>query len=55
MTREELIRELGIIQDRLDKVYKALNTTDIPVHEYVQYIKEEIGIDVEQRVTTGKG
>lgn len=46
MTEEELIRRLGIIQDRLNKVYKALNTTSIPVHVYIQYLKEELGIDI---------
>lgn len=46
MTEEELTRRLGIIQDRLNKVYKALNTTSMPVHVYIQYLKEELGIDI---------
>lgn len=47
MTEEEFLRRLGIIQDRLDKVYKAFNTTDIPTYEYVTYLKEELGLDIE--------
>ena len=38
---------MGIIQDRLDKVYKAFNTIDIPTYEYVAYLKEELGLDIE--------
>lgn len=48
MTEEELTRRLGIIQDRLDKVYKALNTTSMPVYVYIQYLKTEVGLDIEQ-------
>lgn len=47
MTESELLKRLGIIQDRLDKIYKAINTTNIPVHEYVAYLKEELGLDIE--------
>lgn len=47
MTEAEFLRRLGIIQDRLDKVYKAINTTDIPTHEYVIYLKTQLGLDVE--------
>ena len=47
MTEEEFLRRLVIIQDRLDKVYKAFNTIDIPTYEYVAYLKEELGLDIE--------
>jgi hypothetical protein len=56
MTKSELLKRLGIIQDRLDKIYKAINTTNIPVHEYIAYLKEELGLDIEkdQYFTSGR-
>lgn len=49
MSEEELTRRLGIIQDRLDKVYKALNATEMPVYEYISYLKDELGLDLEDK------
>lgn len=46
MTEGEFLRRLGIVQDRLDKVYKTFNTTNIPTYEYVAYLKEELGLDI---------
>lgn len=46
MTEKEFLRRLGIVQDRLDKVYKAFNTTNIPTYEYIAYLKEELGLDI---------
>lgn len=54
MTEEEFLRRLGIIQDRLDKVYKAFNTTDIPIYEYAAYLKEELGLDIEDNKYFGQ-
>lgn len=48
MSREEFYKRLGIVQDALDKVYKCFNTTEIPVHEYVLYLKDQIGLDIEK-------
>lgn len=48
MTREEFCKKLGIVQDRIDKVNKALNTTEMSVYVYIQYLKDEIGLDIEQ-------
>lgn len=47
MSEEELIRRLGIVQDRLNKVYKALNTTDIPIQEYILYLKDQLNLNIE--------
>lgn len=46
MTEKEFLRRLGIFQDRLDKVYKAFNTTNISTYEYIAYLKEELGLDI---------
>lgn len=54
MIEEEFLRRLGIIQDRLDKVYKAFNTTDIPTYEYIAYLKEELGLDIEDNKYFGQ-
>lgn len=48
MTREEFYKRLGIVQNALDAVYKCFNTTEIPVHEYISYLKEQIGLDIEK-------
>lgn len=47
MSEDELIRRLGIVQDRLNKVYKALNTTDIPIQEYILYLKNQLNLNIE--------
>lgn len=48
MNRKEFIKRLGIVQDALDKVYKCLNTTEMPVYEYISYLKWVIGLDIEK-------
>lgn len=48
MTREELIRKLNIVQSYLDRVYQTMNSTTIPPYEYVSYLKDELGLDLEK-------
>ena len=50
MTRAELQRKLCNIQSVIDKVNHALNTTTIPPYVYIDYIKKELGIDLEKTV-----
>lgn len=50
MTRAELQQKLCNIQSVIDKVNHALNTTTIPPYVYIDYIKKELGIDLEKTV-----
>lgn len=49
MTRAELQKKLCNIQSVIDKVNHALNTTDIPPYMYVDYIKKELGINLDDQ------
>lgn len=46
MTRLELQQKLANVQSIIDKVNQALNKTTIPAYVYVDYIKKELGIDL---------
>lgn len=48
MTREELYKRLELVQGALNKVYKSLENTTMPVYEYVSYLKWAIGLDIEK-------
>lgn len=55
MTRAELQQKLCNIQSVIDKVNHALNTTTIPPYVYIDYIKKELGIDLnDQRFNVDK-
>lgn len=49
MTRTELQQKLCNIQSVIDKVNHALNATDIPPYVYIDYIKKELGIDLDDK------
>lgn len=49
MTRIELQQKLCNIQSVIDKVNHALNTTTIPPYVYIDYIKKELGIDLDDQ------
>lgn len=48
MTREELYKRLELVQGALNKVYKSLENTTMPVYEYISYLKWAIGLDIEK-------
>lgn len=46
LTYEEFIKRLSIANNIINNVYKSINTTHIPFPVYIQYLKDEIGLDL---------
>lgn len=46
MTREELSETLDLLRTVTNNAWKACETTSIPAHYIINYIKEETGIDI---------
>lgn len=46
MSEQEFLRKLGIVNDFLHYIEKTLNTTDIPIDTLIEFIYNELGIDM---------